>query len=130
MNASPVYPMTAVKSFNHRRLYRKERDVYLRLREKAVEDVNGFTVPKLIDFDNNLSIIEMTIVMPPCVLDFAAADLDYKRNNFPPEIMAEWVVEKQEQFEDDWETVQTVIWGLQQVGVYLNDVHPGNIMCR
>ena len=48
--------------------------------------------------------IEMTIVMPPFVVDFASASLDVSIE-FSEEIWADWERTKQEQFGLQWETV-------------------------
>ena len=45
---------TAIKSLAFERLYLKERDVYLRLRENNVDHVWGFAVPTLIAYDDCL----------------------------------------------------------------------------
>ncbi len=120
---------TAVKSLIHPILYRHERDVYLHLREQGITNVKGFQVPSLIDYDEELLVVEMTIVMPPYVLDFAGARLQ-RRHRYSEEDLAEWKRDKQEQFEADWPLVQTMIWAFESLGVYLNDVHPGNVSCR
>ena len=74
---------SAIKMFKHERLYQRERDVYLRLHERRVVRVFGFDVPQLIDFDDDLWIVEMTIVSPPFVLDFAGAYLGGRRKTTP-----------------------------------------------
>lgn len=120
---------TAIKTLNNPQLYRQELAVYQHLKEKNVTNVQGFQVPTLVANDDALSVIEMTIVSPPFVVDFAGARL-YKRNDFGDEIMAEWRREKQEIFESDWPRVNTLIWAFEQLGVFLSDVHPRNVMCR
>jgi len=56
--------------------YLREKKVYERLSEKRVSKILGFQVPVPLRFDDELMAIEMTIVMPPFVLDFAGASLD------------------------------------------------------
>jgi len=56
--------------------YERERDIYLRLLQHGVTELIGCQVPELLDFDNELRIIEIGIVKPPFVLDFAGAYLD------------------------------------------------------
>lgn len=123
--------MTAVKILNGELLYRREKAVYTRFRDRDVIAICGFTIPRLVNYDDRLDdrllVIEMTIVSPPFVVDFAGANLDVERK-MDPELRAEWLAEKQEQFEDDWKSVKMLIWRLGvEVGVYLNDVHPGNV---
>lgn len=119
---------TAIKSLNNKELYRQERDVYLYLKEKEIWQVNAFHIPQLINCDDELLVIEMTLVSPPFLLDFAGASLK-GRTNFEPEIWEEWKEEKREQFESDWPEVQQALWTLEGLGVFMNDVHPGNVRC-
>ena len=76
--------------------------------------------------DDELFVLEMEIVSPPFVLDFAAAYLD-RPPDFPAELMNEWELEKQEQFEERWPIVKDLIYSFRQYGIYLSDVKPGNI---
>ncbi|MEZ6128328.1 MAG: hypothetical protein R3C59_06580 [Planctomycetaceae bacterium] len=119
---------TALKSFAFERLFARELEVYQRLQEHRIDDVHGFAVPGLVDFDTGLWVLEMEIVSPPFVLDFAGAYLD-RAPDYPPEVMEEWEADKCEQFGDErWETVRIVMFAFQRMGIYLADVKPGNIM--
>lgn len=66
----------AVKFHDRTAGYEREINVYLRLRAHEVTHVGGHRVPILIDQDDELLAIEMTIVSPPFVLDFGGAYLD------------------------------------------------------
>src|SRR5690349_193342 len=88
--------------------YRREKNVYERLHEYRVNKILGFKVPVPLRFDDDFMAIEMTIVTPPFVLDFASATLDTQME-FSEEIWADWVVTKQEQFGSQWETVQAIL---------------------
>ena len=118
--------LSAIKVFRHERLYLRERDIYLRLQHQRVVNLLDFKVPELIEFDDVLQVVEMTIVSPPFVLDFAGAYLD-RRPPFDEEIMAEWRAEKAEQFGDRWPTVRLLMSSFVPFGIYLADVKPGNI---
>ena len=120
---------TAIKVFRYENLYRRERDVYLRLLEHDVFEVCGCRIPQLVDIDDTLAIIEMEIVEPPFVLDFAGAYLD-QLPDFPEDVMQDWLDAKEEQFEDDWPLVQSIMATLSSYGVHLADVKPGNITLR
>lgn len=120
---------TALKVLNNPQLYRQELTIYQHLKKKNIHRINDFQVPQLIDFDDTLSIIEMTIVSPPFVLDFASARLE-RMTDFDDEIMAAWEHKKREEFEGDWAKVRVLIWEFEKLGVYLSDVHPRNVMCR
>jgi len=64
---------TAIKAHRFRENYTRERDVYLRLFERQVYEVNGFQIPELGNFDDELMILEIAFVTPPFILDFAGA---------------------------------------------------------
>ena len=117
---------SAIKAHNSPIFYQRERDVYKRLHEAGVSDVMGFHVPQLLRADDNLCVIEMTIVTRPFLLDFAGAFLDV-RPEFSEEIWAEWETQKREQFGDHWNVVREVLNTLEGWGVYLLDVSPSNI---
>ena len=70
-------------------------------------------MPKTVNFDDRLQVLEMTIVERPFVLDFAAVCLDL-RPEFPAEIWAEWEGEKREQFEGRWPVVQKILAHLKR----------------
>ena len=120
---------TAIKSFCFEELYRREKAVYLRLAEKGFVRTIVFHIPRLIELHNVLWIVEMTIVSPPFIVDFAGARLDSPAT-FEKEIMDDWLAEKKEEFESDWPTVKRAVWQLEKIGVYLVDVAPRNIQCR
>jgi hypothetical protein len=116
----------AIKAHRFEELYFREKLAYERLRRLEISSIRGFNVPQIVDFDDNLKVLEMTIVKRPFVLDFAAAYLD-RRPEFPPEIWAEWEAEKREQFEERWPVVQTILASFEEIGMYLMDVSPANI---
>jgi hypothetical protein len=117
---------SAIKIHERDRFYYRERDVYRRLAEEGVDSLLNFRVPRMLNADDDLWVIEMTIVSPPFVLDFAGAYLD-EPPDYPEEVMAEWEEEKREQFGDRWRTVQAILRKLQGHGIFLADVTPNNI---
>jgi len=117
----------AIKVHERQESYRRERDVYLRLRDHGISQIRGCHVPQLLRYDNELWVIEMEIVTPPFVLDFADAYLD-EPPDYPAEVLAEWRAEKQGQFGDRWSDVELILLSLQRYGVYLVDVSPANIL--
>ena len=120
---------SAIKALRYQPLYERERDIYVRLQENGVSRIAGFKVPKLMRADDELWVIEMEIVSPPFVLDFAGAYLD-RAPDFPDEVMAEWRAEKREQFGTNWPIVQDVMREFRKLGIHLADVKPGNITFR
>jgi hypothetical protein len=117
---------SALKVFERAADYARERDLYLRLQEHEVTLVRGCNVPQLLGFDDELWVIEMTIVTRPFVLDFAGAYLD-QPPDFSDEVLADWQLDKQEQFGPRWAEVQAVLRALEAYGVFLVDVNPGNV---
>jgi hypothetical protein len=117
---------TAIKVHERQPDYRRERDVYLRLREHGVKDIRGCEIPELENHDDELQVIEMTVVTRPFVLDFAGAYLD-QPPDFSEEVLADWRAEKLEQFGSRWPEVQAILRLLEGYGVFMIDVNPGNI---
>jgi len=111
--------------------YIAERISYERLAAANVDRIGEFAVPRLINFDNALMIIEMEIVEPPYILDI----LDFGKVyiDSPPEYWrdaqmrsnayAEW----RERFETHWEKVARAIHRLEKYGIFYVDPRPSNI---
>ena len=116
----------ALKALCWDEAYLPEKLVYERLDSQGVTRVLGFNVPQLVGSDDALRVIEMTVVKPPFVLDFAGAHLD-ARPEFSGEIWADWEADKREKFEERWPQVQRVLDAFEALGVYLLDVSPSNI---
>jgi hypothetical protein len=117
---------TAIKAHRSMEPYGRERDIYHRLRDASISKIVGFSVPQLVRFDDELRVIEMTIVRRPFVLDFAGAYLDFPPD-FPEETWVEWEAEKQGQFEARWPKVQAVLAALEELDIHMVDVSPSNI---
>jgi len=83
--------------------YLREKDVYGRLKEESIFEVRAFRVPQVIAFDDELLALEMTVVKPPFVLDFAGAYLDFAPE-FSDEIWEDWTRKNAEQFGANWPT--------------------------
>lgn len=116
----------AIKAYEQERFYRRERNVYLRLREFAVTHVRGAAVPLLLGHDDDLWVIEMSIVSRPFVLDFAGAYLDHPPD-YSEEVWAGWEAEKREQFGSRWPEVQAILRELESYEICMADVNPGNV---
>jgi hypothetical protein len=120
---------SVIKAHGPERLYyERERDIYLLLREHGVSEMLGFHVPRLLAFDDELLALEMAIVQPPFVIDFAGAYLD-EAPDFSREVWAEWEAEKREQFGENWTKAKAVVAAFRRFGIYLSDVTPNNIRC-
>ena len=119
---------SALKAFYRAETYERERECYRRLFQSDVANLAGFNVPQLLDYDNNVHVIEMTIVFPPCILDFGKAYVDQ-----PPDYSAEALTDaeqaERELFSDDeWKQVRLVRAALRRYGIHYFDARPSNIM--
>ena len=109
--------------------YLRERRAYERLKELGVSEIHGFEVPHLLDFDDESLALKMTIVMPPFVLDFAAAYMD-SAPEFSDEIWQEWTRRNEEQFGPDWPMARMILAKLRVLGIDMHDPSPANIRFR
>jgi hypothetical protein len=117
---------SAIKVHEREPDYRRERDVYLRLKENAVTAIRGCHVPQMLRYDDEKWIIEMSVVSRPFVLDFAGTFLD-KAPDFSEEVLADWRAEKEEQFGTRWPEVEAILRVLQSYGIHVLDVSPNNV---
>ena len=104
----------------------RERDVYFRLRDLGIDVIQGHHVPQLIDSDDELLVLEMSVVVRPFVLDFGGAYLDHAPG-YDEETLEEWRREKEDQFESNWPKADSILAELRRYGIYVADVNPGNI---
>ncbi len=100
--------MSAIKVYRRYSDFERERDVYFRLAEFEVTAVRGCQIPSMLAYDEELWAIEMSLVQPPYVLDFAGAYLDHAPT-FSDEVMDEWRAEKAEHFGKRWRDVLAVL---------------------
>jgi hypothetical protein len=118
---------TAIKVYRSTSLFQAERDCYLRLQELNVVEVLGHAVPAFVAADDHLLALEMTLVQPPYILDFASARLDFPPD-FPDDVLAQWELDRQDEFGPRWPHVKFIIHIFEQnFGIYLLDIHPRNI---
>ena len=124
---------SAIKLLFHEPRFVREYSVYLRLLENDISKVERFAVPRLVDADVCRRILEMQIVTPPFVVDFASASLDERPilfREFDQAQLDEWESDRQELFGEDWEEVQVVMNSFERHGIFLSDVKPGNVTFR
>lgn len=87
-------------------------------------------MPKLVHFDEAHAVIEMSIVTPPFILDFAAATVDYSPD-FTEEAMDIWWDEVRESFGEDFDVARDVFHGLKRRhGIHYWDMKPRNLRVR
>jgi len=119
---------TAVKFFEIKELFDRERQVYEVLTRRNIEEIAGHTVPTLIIADAELLVIEMSIVEPPFLLDFVSACPQDEVPQFAEEDWETWYEDKQDQFGKHWPHVELILAEFRRrTGYVLMDVNPGNI---
>ena len=117
---------TAVKAVERHDSYLRERDAYFRLCDNGIYEIHGFAVPYLVDHDDTRQVVEMTVVFPPCIIDFAKAYVD-RPPDFTPEILRDWREDESKLFDDDWDKVEELLASLREIGIFYFDAKPGNI---
>jgi hypothetical protein len=120
----------AVKFLHDESVYRRELRAYQILRQRDIDELNGFQIPRLIRNDDELRAIEMTIVQPPFLLDFASAYTqdEYERLAFTQEVLDEREVHWSELFGERWATVQELCDAFtRETGLILLDLSLNNI---
>jgi hypothetical protein len=119
---------TAVKAFNRERNYLDEVECYRRLRAAGVTEIGMFNVPVLEGYDDELLVIEISIVQPPYLLDFGKVYLDRQPVDlYDEQMMENATAEWRERFGDRWDKVSAAMYWLRQYGIYYYDPRPGNI---
>ena len=71
----------------------------------------GLNVPQLLRIDQEFRAIEMTIVRPPFLLDFADALLD-EPPDFSEDVLRQWEEDKAEIFGERWPEVTRILAAL------------------
>jgi hypothetical protein len=123
------YLISAVKIHHERAPYRREQDIYERPAELAVTEIGGFETPRLLQADDDLMALEMTVVTAPYVLDFAGAWLDFPPE-FPEEVWQDWNRKNEEQFGADWPEAKAILNELEELHIFMLDPSPSNICFR
>lgn len=129
-----VYSTTqgsAVKGHRSKQTFQKELRAFEVLSKYPDQDFAGFNVPRMLDFHPELMVIEMQLVIPPFVVDFTGATIGKQSTTFSDmsaEDYEEWERGKIEDYgQSDWQVVKTVIGRFRRIGIFLNDIHKGNI---
>jgi hypothetical protein len=118
---------SVIKAFYRQENYLAELSCYQRLAERHIEQIKGFHIPSLIDYDDELMVVEIDLVQPPFILDFGKARLDY-RPDFSEEVIDETLSEWREWWGDEYfPAIRSIVAILQYHGIYYPDPRPGNI---
>lgn len=120
----------AVKFLISEELYRRELRAYQILRERNIDQIAGFNIPYLYRHDDPLRAIEMSIVQPPFLLDFASAYTidEYNRFEFTDDVLGETETKHLEMFDDRWPIVNDLCNAFtRETGLILLDLSPNNV---
>jgi hypothetical protein len=118
---------TAIKVFRMTEQFENEKECYLRLLAEQVTEVRGFAIPKLINYDNRLRVIEMSTVKAPYILDFGKCYLD-RKPEFSAEVWGDLYSQIREIYDDRYDEVMSAVRSLQQYGIFYYDVKPKNVL--
>lgn len=121
---------TAIKVFGYNTGYENEKYCYQRLADWGLTDtIDGFQVPRMLTFDDELKTIEMELMLtPPYIIDFAK--VRFSDPEFADETQQYHERECEELFEHNWPAVQSLLATLASYQIYYLDPKPGNIMFR
>jgi len=118
--------VSAIKVHNLEIGYKRERDIYARLKERDIQSIRGFMIPRIINWDDAIWIFEMSIVHVPCILDFGGAYL----NEAPAHMNRDeyWEQQLSEDFGENWSEAKAVLREIEYAAdIYIADVNTGNI---
>ena len=120
---------TAVKVYLRERGYGNEWATYELLAKLGVTDsIDGFWVPQMQSFDDQLMVVEMDMMHdPPYIIDFAKVRL-YSSPEFSEETLADNDRQGHELFDDNWPAVVSLMSHLESMGIYYLDPKPHNIV--
>lgn len=122
---------SAIKVVLNPRNYRDEVESYRRLKAADIHRLCGFSIPRLFGWDDNLQVIEMSIVQPPYLLDFGKVYFDGPPTDvYDRERMKLAEADAKANFGSQWSMVARLLYALQaQVGIWYVDPKPANIDC-
>lgn len=119
---------TALKVHIYQESYLTEAEAYMRLHDRSIRESEGFTIPRMYSRDDGLLAIEMQIVFPPFILDFASARFDSR-----PDLIEDEGHTLHDRIRDRFGSARAakvidICDDLAaRAGIYLLDPHPGNI---
>lgn len=120
---------SAVKILSLQESFERELKAYRRIEAAGLESICGFTIPHLLGHSHKLQIVEMTIVQPPFLLDFASCCFDIRpRDMYSKEWEEQYEERIQHLHEDRASKVFQVYNALaSRTGIYHTDLRPTNI---
>jgi len=120
----------AVKFFSSHEIFQRELAAYQILRDQQIQEMQGFQIPLLKGSDEELLAIEMTIVRPPFLIDFASAytEEDVFFFDFSDDVIDEREQHWAEIFGDRWPIVVALRDEfIRRTGLMLLDLSLNNV---
>jgi hypothetical protein len=119
---------TAIKALDNEAGYWNEHDSYRRLAEFGLDHrIDEFVVPSLLGCSDQLRVIEIDLVLPPYIIDFAKVRID-RPPDFPEEVIQHYEAQCAEWFGGHWPDVRRLLAALESIGIYYLDARPSNIV--
>ena len=121
---------TVLKVFAEDRQFEAEWEAYVRIEEAGFTQICGHAIPVLLRADFGRSILHLTIVREPFVLDFARATLGRRsETRWPADVWSECMAQWRTRFRShQWPKVLEIREALGAAsGVWMEDLHQGNI---
>lgn len=117
--------MTAVKVHHFEAGHAAEVKAYQWLRQQRITQILGVTVPKLRAVDSDRMLIQMDVVCPPFLLDFAG--VKFTDPGFPPDTIAENSRMIEERFGPNAPLAFAIQAELRKLGMFYLDMRPDNL---
>ncbi|MBC8107990.1 MAG: serine/threonine protein kinase [Anaerolineae bacterium] len=116
---------TAVKVLKYSAGFQAEVRTYQLLRRLGMRQLLGFTIPRMLDYREDILAIQMDFVRSPYLLDFAG--VQFKKPDFSGDVMAHWHQKISEFFSPNEAMIYAVYAALARHGIYYMDFRPSNI---
>lgn len=116
---------TAVKVLHYQERYEAEVRAYRILAQHRLFRLHGLTIPKPRGRDDRLRAVQMDIVDPPYLLDFAG--VEFRPPDFSPDVMDQWRQNLDEMYGPNVSVAYSVYESLKRLGMYYLDFRHSNM---
>ena len=116
---------SAIKVYHRAESFNTELHAYEILRDVGITSIMGLTVPEVIAANADLWVLEMTVVKPPFLLDFAG--VRFTEPDFQDDALQGWYERIDDFFGPNAWFVYNVYNALAMHEVFYMDFKPGNI---
>jgi hypothetical protein len=116
---------SAIKVHHRLDSYLTEVKAYTLLRQHRITSLHGLTIPRMHRHDDRLGLIEMDLVSPPFLLDFAG--VKFADPGFSSDTQEDIDQTIQMRFGDRADVAYAVYHSLRTIGMYYLDLRPSNL---